>query len=294
VSPEYVGESVVVLGSAGFIGGWVARKLHKYGARLHLVGRKEADLSLPDAAEALREIFRRVLPAVIFNLVGYGVDPGERDPDLYEKLNARLPCAILEAASACKGATIVHVGSALEYGEVGGTLDESGPTNPTTLYGKTKLAGTIAMSGNARTVTARLFTVYGPGEHPGRLLPSLLQAARTGATLDLTAGNQRRDFTYVEDVAEALLRLGVARRVPGGIVNVATGRLTPVRTFTETAARVLGIPVASLRFGAIPTRVEEMSHDPVSIERLRRVIGVVPGTGIEEGIHRTAEFNIFN
>ncbi len=138
------------------------------------------------------------------------------------------------------------------YGKAGGDLAEDGPALPTTLYGRTKLQGTrvLAEGGPAlglRAITARLFTVYGPGEHPGRLLPALLQAARTGRPLELSAGTQCRDFTYIEDVAEGMLRLG---RSAGDntIVNLATGRLTSVRTFAETAAGILGIACSNLRF----------------------------------------------
>lgn len=288
----YSGKPVVVLGATGFIGRWVARKLQQADAQLHSLARNQVDLSVPNVTEVLTETFQRLRPAVIFNLVGYGVDPRERDPNLYEALNARLPRAIMEAAG--EHQKIVHTGSALEYGSVAGNLEENGPVSPPNIYGKTKLAGTLAVAADAskRGITARLFTVYGPGEHSGRLLPSLIEAAHTGIPLDLTDGNQQRDFTYVEDVAESLLQLGAAGPIPGQIVNVATGRLTSVRAFAETAAQLLAIPEKNLRFGTIPIRSEEMSHNPVSIERLRQAIGSVPSTGIEHGIRRTVEFHM--
>jgi nucleoside-diphosphate-sugar epimerase len=229
-------------------------------------------------------------------MVGYGVDPGERDEMLLVRLNAELPAEIVEALAPWKdprwtGRNIVHAGSAAEYGDAGGDLEEDGPAKPKTPYGRTKLEGTNAVSSaeksGLRGVTARLFTVYGPGEHAGRLLPALICASRRGEVLKLTAGMHTRDFTYVEDVAEGLLRVGAASAIAGGVANLATGRLTSVRTFAKIAARILGIPEANLNFGAIPTRAEEMSHNPVSIERFRRIAGVVPQTGIEEGIRRT-------
>jgi nucleoside-diphosphate-sugar epimerase len=299
----YSGVRAVVLGASGFIGRWVARKLEESGAETHLVVRDsagwrgrvfEADLAQPDA---LGEIFEKVRPAIIFNLAGYGVDPSERDADLSERLNALLPMAICDAAARWKdcgwvGQHVIHAGSALEYGTASGDLHEDGPALPTTVYGQTKLQGTLHIAKCAkglglRTITARLFTVYGPGEHRGRLLPSLTNAASASKPLELTAGTQLRDFTYVEDVADGLLRLGLAHAEPGEVVNLATGRLTTVRSFTETAAGILGMPMENLKFGAIPTRSEEMRHDPVSIERFRQITGTVPTTGIEEGIRKT-------
>src|SRR5262249_10879150 len=139
-------------------------------------------------------------------------------------------------------------------------------------------------------VTARLFTVYGPGEHQGRLLPSLLESARTGMPLQLTAGPQRRDFTYVEDVAEGLLRLGLVVAQPGAIVNLPTGQLTSVRCFVEQAASLLHISPDQLHFGALPTRLEEMVHSEVTHERLRRLIAWMPPTDIMTGVRRTVDF----
>jgi nucleoside-diphosphate-sugar epimerase len=137
---------------------------------------------------------------------------------------------------------------------------------------------------------ARLFTVFGPGEHPGRLLPSLQAAAASGGAVALTAGRQRRDFTYVEDVAEGLLRLAVSGVRPGEVVHLATGRLTSVREFAESAASVLGIDRQSLRFGALPDLPEEMWQDDVDVERLRALTGWAPETSISDGIRRAREF----
>ncbi|NIP76477.1 MAG: NAD-dependent epimerase/dehydratase family protein, partial [Xanthomonadales bacterium] len=75
-------------------------------------------------------------------------------------------------------------------------MAEDSVPNPTTLYGRSKLAGTLqfrraCQRTGLRGLTARLFTVYGPGEHPGRLLPSLIEAAETDEPLELTAGLQK-------------------------------------------------------------------------------------------------------
>jgi nucleoside-diphosphate-sugar epimerase len=311
----YRGASVAVLGASGFIGRWVARALCAQGAAVRLVDRSRAaaarwlveygvggefiEADLTDQA-ALRALFLDAPPAIVFNLAGYGVNPAERDEALARRVNAELPAALCAAAAAggdhaWPGQRIVHAGSAYEYGAIGGDLAEDSAPAPVTLYGRTKLEGTCGLAAacaerGVRGLTARLFMVYGPGEHPARLLPSLVETARTGATLPLTAGIQRRDFTYVEDVAEGLLRLGLSPAAPGEIVNLATGRLTTVRAFAETAARVLGIPAERLRFDALPTRVEEMAHAEVAVATLKRLTGWVAPTTVETGIRRAVAF----
>jgi len=305
----YNGTRVLVLGASGFIGRWVARRLQEAGADLFLgvrnrrlleggfpVGRiMEVDLLAPDK---LVDLVTQCAPAVVFNLAGYGINPAERDESQARRINTDLLSQLVEAmeqipAGRWQGQRIVHTGSALEYGVCDGDLSEETRAEPTTLYGRTKLAGTLALQARAGSaglaaVTARLFTVYGPGERAGRLMPSLLEAARSGEPLPLTAGMQCRDFTYVEDVVEGLLRLGWHSRVAGGIVNLATGQLTTVRQFIEIAARVLAIPADHLQFGVLPQRQEEMAHKPVSIRKLQALTGWTPQTGIEQGVRQTA------
>jgi UDP-glucose 4-epimerase len=312
MADDWSGVSVLVLGATGFIGRRVVAALAGRGAAVTAAGRnvralaalprvrviRTAVCDLADSDEVVR-LVRQTRPAVTFNFAAYGVGPDERDHGTAHRINAVLPGELAAAIepvppSAWSGVALVHAGSALEYGTSGGDLREDTTPAPTTLYGRTKLAGTHAVAARARehglpAVTARLFTVYGPGERAGRLLPSLLETAVTGKPLPLTAGVQRRDFTYVDDVTDGLLRLARADVRTGETVNLATGHLETVRRFAERAAGVLGIDTALLEFGAVPTRAEEMSHDPVSVARLRTLVGWVPATSIEDGVLRTQE-----
>lgn len=313
----YRGVPALVLGGAGFIGAWVVRALRAHGAEVTVVTRGPnrtpavpfgpgrgnvsvvaADLDEPAAPAHVVEAAR---PAIVFNLAGYGVDRSERDADRMQAVNASLVdrlCAAMAGrpGGSWTGTRLVHVGSALEYGRLEGRLVETAEVDPDTLYGRTKLQGTQAVASwsaraGLRALVARLFTVYGPGEHEGRLLPELMRVARTGTRLALTEGRQPRDFTYVEDVAEGLLRLGASQAPPGAVVNLATGRLSTVREFAETAAAVLGLDRALLRFGALPERDEEMWHGEVDVARLRELTSWQPPTSIADGIRRTREFS---
>jgi nucleoside-diphosphate-sugar epimerase len=186
---------------------------------------------------------------------------------------------------------LLHLGSALEYGTTGGELAEDSPCAPTTLYGRTKLAGTELVQRRSRetelpALTARLFTVVGQGEHEGRLLPSLIAAARSGERIPLTDGVQRRDIAFVGDVVDALARIVGCRVAPGEIVNVATGRLHTIRALIEETARRLGIDSSRLEFGTLPTRAEEQAITGVTVERLRSLIGDVPNGDLETIVRR--------
>ncbi len=291
-------ERVLVTGATGFIGRWTARALAQAGADLHVVVRRETspsfgvshrrDLARPGE---LAELIKTLKPSKVFNLCVYGVDRRERDENLAWRLNRDL---VLEAgrALADTGGRLIHVGSALEYGEVGGDLRETGPVNATTLYGRSKLEASLGLRDLARekglqAVTARMFSVYGPGEHPGRLLPSLVSASEGVGVVPLSEGLQKRDFTYVEDVVENLLKLSRASFEPGEIVNLASGRLTTVRDFVCESAKQLGIGRERLAFGSVPVRGEEMAHDPINIDRQRALLGPVTWDSVAGGLRRT-------
>lgn len=305
----YAGTRVLVTGATGFVGRWVWRLLAECGAQVHALGRSRArleavpfpgrhvlaDLSRPGS---LAQVVEALRPALVLNLAGYGVDPAERDPALDRRLNTGVP---VEAALALDahpgdgdwaGQRLVHAGSAFEYGPVEGAVRESALPRPARGYAANKLAGTqrvarVRHGTGVAMVTARLFTVYGPGEHPHRLFPSLLRAAAPGLPLPLSEGSQTRDFTWVADVAEGLLRLGMCEHAPE-VVNLATGTATTVKEFALAVADAAGMDRALLRFGELAPAAE-VRQGPADVTLLQETLGWVPPTTVHEGIERVLQ-----
>lgn len=311
---EYRGVRAMVLGGGGFIGLWVSRLLTDAGASLVSVVRDKSSFGLLNkfgvtasvrvsdllVEGKLEYLISKEVPTIVFNLAGYGIDRAEKDKDIAFKVNADLVKRLCEAIDVLpeyewKGLRLVHAGTAMEYGAVSGNLEESSEARPTTVYGGSKLAGTMALKEHSertglRAATARLFAIYGPGESPTRLLPTLIGAASGNGKIELTEGLHKRDFTFVADAAEGLLRLGLSDAKPGTVVNMATGRLTSIREFTEIAANQIGIDPGRLGFGALPTRPEEMFNTGVSVEKAKRLLGWIPSISIETGVKRTLGF----
>ena len=317
LSAGYRGARALVLGASGFIGRWVARRLTSLRASLAVAVRDpdafavlarqweiDGDVHVVDALDhtSVESVIQRAAPDVVFNLAGFGVDRSETDPALMWRINhelvrhAALATARIPGAASWSSRTrFVHAGSALEYGLIDGLATEGGATEPHTEYGRSKLAGTMALKELAEhtglsALTARAFTVFGPGEHPTRLLPTIWQAARTGTEVRLTAGSQARDFSYVEDVAEGLLRLGLSSGAPGEAVNLASGRMTTVRVFAAMAARVAGIPDAQLQFGQEQVRPDEMRISGADVRRFRTRTGWSMPVDLEQALGKAAAF----
>lgn len=319
---EYAGARALVFGATGFIGRHVAAALSAAGAAVTLSGREPraldrlaggleaADVIECDICDDARVVatIRQARPHITFNLAGYGVDRTERDEALAQRINGRFAGILCGAVAAGRaeewgGQALIHAGTQLEYGPVGGDLAEQTEPAPHTLYGRTKLEGTLSLARCASSrglpaLTARLFTVYGPGEHENRLLPSIIGAVRTGEPLDMTDGLQRMDFTWVGDVAGGLLRLGVVPATADGrtgpdrvsesrhgmVVNLASGRLLSVREFATQAVEALDGDESLLRFGALRRRSETLEYEPVTNARLRALTGWAPAMTVTEGI----------
>lgn len=309
----FQGKRVAVLGASGFIGRWVSRKVQQSGAELVCFVRDvdrsaavlarygvNASIQRGDAreADALSRSLGAVAPHVVVNLMAYGVNPAHKDEAEAYAVNADFPGHLAEmlagSGPSWEGNRLVHVGTQYEYGRVD-QFHEDQVAEPTTLYGESKLAGTeavidVSTQSGLRATTARVFNVFGPGEGEHRLLPSLARAGREGVPIDLTSGEQERDFCYVEDIAEGLLRLAAADGLGGDPINLASGRLTRVAELIGEAAHQLQIDRHLLRFGARPDRAAEVLKPRVFVDRLRHLTGWLPDTSIEEGIRRTVAF----
>ncbi|MEO8452319.1 MAG: NAD-dependent epimerase/dehydratase family protein, partial [Gemmatimonadota bacterium] len=189
------------------------------------------------------------------------------------------------------GLRFLHMGSAFEYGSVEGAVSEGTSCRPQSDYAETKLDGTGRLvklhAEGLPVLVLRVATVYGSGEHPHRLLPTLIRAAQTGETLSFTAGEQERDFTYITDVAEGLVRVLAKGVPPWPVANLATGRLHQVREFVGCAQEMLRLRPDQVALGGLPYRPDEVWQGPIDTSRLDSWLGWRPAVSIETGIRAT-------
>jgi nucleoside-diphosphate-sugar epimerase len=148
------------------------------------------------------------------------------------------------------------------------------------------MAGAIARSGGAGFRLLRLFKVYGAGEAPHRLLPTLVSGLAKPERVAISAGTQVLDFVYINDVIEAMVRADAHCREKGGIAtwNVATGRAHSVREFAEQVAAAMNANPSLIGFGAIDMRKDDKPWLVGSPDRLRSELGWQPSIGLEHGV----------
>ncbi len=294
-------DRILVTGGAGFLGAPTVL-LASAAAEVHAAGRAPrtplpagvrfhpCDLLAAGAAAALVEAVR---PTHLIHLA-WRVTPGAvwAAPENAQWVDASK--RLLLAFARCGGRRAVLAGTCAEYDwGVGGTCRESAtPTRPHTTYGRCKLhlsEWALAL-GRARGVAvawARLFFLYGPGEHPARLVPSVARALLAGEPAECTAGTQERDFLHSDDAAAALVALARGRIT--GVVNVGSGEAVPVRTVVERVAALCGRPDL-VRFGARPLAADEPPRLSADVSRIRDELGWRPTVDLDTGLTRVVDW----
>lgn len=267
---------VLVTGAGGFLGSRVVESLGGLGAFVSGIGRAEHEAG-PKALAASVAAFS---PEVVLHLATrfQASHEGADIPDLISA-NVTFGALVAEAA-ADAGARFVNVGSAWQHFEGAGYA-------PVSLYAATKQALTAILEyyqGLRGLVVdeVTLFDTYGPGDPRRKLIPVLIEAARTGAHLPMSSGRQLIDLTYVDDVVRALVSCVLAPS-PVGSVVVRSGASLSVREVVARAERTFGARIDA-GWGELEDRPREMTSDWVFGTPLE---GWSPTISLDEGLRRT-------
>ncbi|MGE3191681.1 MAG: NAD-dependent epimerase/dehydratase family protein, partial [Vicinamibacterales bacterium] len=232
-----------------------------------------------------------VRPDVVFHLAAVGARPGERDAERMRQVNVDGTWHLWHAAPAA--ARFVMTGTCGEYGRHDGPSRETDPCRPLSAYAATKHAAVTLVTALAResgrpAVVLRPYGPYGPGDDPGRVIPHAIAGLLRGETVPLTSGRQRRDFSFVSDHVEAMVRAATAAGLePGAIFNVASGRTVVLREALEAVAAIVGGP-GRLDFGALPDRPGDVPDMTADVSEARARLGFVAEVPFESGIRATA------
>jgi len=293
---------VLVTGGTGFVGASLVRRLLRDGHDVHLLVRGEAQAwrlagirrdvrlhrgALEDRAAVDRAV-RRARPEWIFHLAAHGAYSWETDVDRIVATNVVGTTNLVRAGVRAGFDALVHAGSSSEYGFKRVAPHERTWVEPNSHYAVTKVAAThlcrlTAQKEGVRIATLRLYSVYGPWEDPGRLVPTLVAYGRAGRLPPLVDPRIARDYVYVDDACDAFVRAATRRHPePGPVWNVGTGTQTTIRQVVAVARRVLGI-AAKPAWGTMPNRQWDTASWVADVRAARRDLGWRPRYDVEAG-----------
>ena len=294
---------VLVSGGGGFVGSHVVPALLARACDVAVLIRPGSDTSRIDDAlprvqrvesdvmnlHSARAAIRAFAPQAVAHLAWRGVSHRYRD-DQAQNDNVHATQSLLHLAHEAGCTAFIGVGSQAEYGLHGHAMDESTPTRPCTAYGNAKLAAcalaqSLCPSLGMRFAWLRLFSTYGPMDSPDCLLPYVIANLLRGHAVEFTAGAQQWDYLYVQDAAEAMVRV-IETPSAQGIFNLGSGRTHTIRAIVEQVRDMID-PSAPLQFGARPYAPQQVMHLQADIARLQAATGWSPKVSLTQGLART-------
>jgi nucleoside-diphosphate-sugar epimerase len=303
--------SYLVTGGAGFIGSHMAEELVRRGQTVRIVDSlitgKRANLEhvpgiefvegdLADAAVAARAV--KGMDFVLHQAAIPSVPRSVDDPATSNRANITASLNVLIAARDAGVKRLVYAGSSSAYGNTP-TLPkrEDMPPCPLSPYALQKLVAEQYCQMFTRlygfqTVTIRYFNVFGPRQDPGSPYSGVISLFAT-ALLEgrqptiYGDGEQTRDFTYVANVVDGVLRACEAPDVAGEVINVATGGRISLNELLRVMNGIVGTSLPAIYKDVRSGDVKDSQAD---IGKAKRLLGYAPIVGLEEGLRRTLEW----
>lgn len=294
---------MAVTGAAGFVGSHLCEALVAGGARVIAIDNfavgtpgnmqrvadrlrlVRLDIAADDCRQALGDA------EVVYHLAAIA-DPricATDFPRAY-RVNVDGTRRVLEACAT--GARIIFLSGSMVYGDpIRLPMDETHPTLGRDPYALTKIMGeclswaAMATRGLRPTVV-RTFNIYGPRQSPGYLIPTLIDQGLRRGRIEMWNATPTRDFVYIADMTDALVRIGGADALAGEVVNLGSGTETVVGVVAGTVARLLGgMPVSSLN-KSVGGSIRQCCDN----RKLRDATGWSPHVSLVDGLGRTIEW----
>ncbi|WP_434747541.1 NAD-dependent epimerase [Pantoea sp. Lu_F5_004] len=325
----------LVTGAAGFIGFHVSQRLLAAGhqvvgidnlndyydvnlkhARLNLIKADpgftfiEMDLADRDAMASLfdQQKFQRVIHLGAQAGVRYSIE----NPHAYAESNLTGHLNILEGCRHHKIEHLLYASSSSVYGlnrKMPFSTEDS-VDHPVSLYAATKKANELMSHTYSHlyqlpTTGLRFFTVYGPWGRPDMALFKFTRAMIAGEAIDVyNQGQMKRDFTYIDDIAEAIVRLQdvipqqddnwtvetgspATSSAPYRVYNIGNSQPVTLMNYIEAIEKALGI---TARKNLMPMQPGDVLETSADTEALFKAIGFKPQTGVEEGVKNFVEW----
>lgn len=301
----------LVTGGAGFIGSHLAEELVHRGERVrvidnlstgkrrnleHLPGVEFLEGDLSDPGECARAVDG--IDYVLHQAAIPSVPRSVKDPVTSNRSNVDASLNLLVAARDAGVRRLVYAGSSSAYGDTP-TLPkrEDMPTRPLSPYALQKLVAEqycqlFTSLYGLETVTIRYFNVFGPRQDPGSPYSGVISLFST-ALLEgrpptiYGDGEQTRDFTYVANVVDGVLRACRAPGVSGHVINVATGGRISLNSLLRTMSEIVGRMTSPIY---AESRAGDVRDSQADIGKARTMLGYEPIVGLEEGLRRTVDW----
>lgn len=283
---EFHSTRVAVTGSGGFLGGHLIPRLRTLGVDMIEI-RNRGDCDLQDIV-ALKSRIEPFYPNALIHLAA-SPDVNDQLDNCWPSFHNTISCAVnaIRALPRTGSSLFIHIGSYKQYGRASMPFQEQGSVAPCTAYGLAKQTAEqfvrIYPSDNVHVICLRIGSVFGPGQHPRHLVPSIVRAILENRTAELMVADVLWDPVYIDDVIDSIILCLNSHEAFGKVINISGGRAYKPKEIVQVIARLMNkeISLTQLRttFDALPLFGD--------ISLASKILRWVPKISIEEGLLRT-------
>jgi len=299
-----------ITGGAGFIGRWVVDRCLREGYDVTVydnlcAGRMDNLLEFIDRITfvegdildraSLTEAMQAAQPDVVFHLAAHHFIPFCNDhPDETLRVNVEGSNVVLDVAAQVGARQAVVASSGAIYPSVDDLIGEDLQSAPVDVYGLSKLLTEgvcehVARTTDLQIVAARLFNTYGAYETNPHLIPHIMESLHEGPVVPLGNIHTKRDYIYVEDVAELLFALATTdlHDRPNGyaVTNVGTGVEYSAEEIIEHLRDLTGTDI-EIRQRSNRKRSVDKLHQRADTTRLTALTGIQARHDLDEGLSK--------
>jgi len=312
LSAYYAGRSVLITGAGGFIGRHLASALTSLGANVQVTVRDResylqdrqqngqngpqniTQLDVSDLS-AVRAVINSRPFDLVFHLAAKAAGDRSKDQMVEQSKvtlggTVNLATALLDSP----GTLLVHIGSSEEYGSGTVPFDESQALSPVSPYSAAKAAASqflsmARVSFGLDVIIARPSVVFGPGQKTGMVIPYLFDCYSKKVPAQISPGEQTRDFVYIDDCIEGLLKLGARADLAGECFNLGSGLEVKLKEVAAEIARLSQYD-GELGLGSRPYRSSEVMQHKESVEKALKSFGWQARVPLKDGLAMTYDW----
>ena len=294
-------KKILITGGTGFIGYHLAKKCLKLNWSVTSLSTKN-----PTKIRKLKKIkylisdiskksdLKKIINInydYVVNLAGY-VDHSRKKKTLYSHYNG---CRnISEIFLRKKIKKFIQIGSSIEYGRnLSPQKENLNNTKTFSIYGRAKLMSTNYLLSLYKKYSfpvsvLRLYLVYGPYQDRNRVIPIVIDNALKSKEFDCSLGTQFRDFVYIDDVVNGIIKSLKTKKNNGQIINLGSGKPIMIKDVILKICKIIGS--GKPQFGRIKFRKDEIKNLYPSIVKAKKILNWRPKVKINFGLKKTINF----
>lgn len=298
-------ERTLIIGGTGFIGANLLSEIMRIGGQPTVLTRKEIPRQLSSRLnrkvhsvkidirdfEATQKFLKKYKPTLIINAASaHGLENTKTGNN--DEINRRAILNILESANRVKTRRIILFGSADEYGYQPIPQKENFALEPNSAYARAKaeithLAQKMYREEKLPVVILRPFTIYGIDQPPGMFLSEAIKCALSGNSFEMSEGKQKRDYIFISDFVNAVMKAICTSGIEGEVFNIGSGRAFPLKEIALKIWEISGADKSVLKIGARTAGLSELHDTCADISKAKRILQWQPAVTLEDGLTET-------